>query len=402
METKSESLALNRDKTNHSKPFDTHSFSPDGYYQLIQAHVNSQFRNLHAHQEKLALLESFASKVPGVAIQRIAPDGTILSWNDASYDLYGHRPDSVLGKRFSDLLLETSSSEEFNNALQKTWQSGQTSALSCWLLQSVTGENRWVHGGFLTHTTVGLPKDIFTIQIDATAHHQAEVLLIQYKDDLALRVKERTEALHITNQKLQQEVEMRETAEKALRKSKENLEQVVQQRTARLNETMTELAHKHKELVEYKNNLEALNQELLETNKAVTVLARNIEKKKEAYQEKTAGIVMDKIMPVLKYLIQEEKKPSRQADLQVISTLLVEISTMANSSRDIIADLSPSEMKVAEMIKSGFSSDQIAQQLHLSISTIKSHRKNIRKKLNINKRKVNLENFLLQKLPPNS
>lgn len=46
-------------------------------------------------------------------------------------------------------------------------------------------------------------------------------------------------------------------------------------------------------------------------------------------------------------------------------------------------DLSSRELEVLELIANGFTTKQIADQLHLSIHTINSHRKNILKKLSI-------------------
>ena len=60
-----------------------------------------------------------------------------------------------------------------------------------------------------------------------------------------------------------------------------------------------------------------------------------------------------------------------------------------------IEKLSTSEMKVASMIKNGFKTREIALQLHVSASTIATHRKNIRKKLGIRNKETLLENYLL-------
>ena len=56
--------------------------------------------------------------------------------------------------------------------------------------------------------------------------------------------------------------------------------------------------------------------------------------------------------------------------------------------------LSAREIQVTNMIKSGFSSKQIAESLALSFQTIESYRKNIRKKLGITTQGVNLSSFL--------
>jgi DNA-binding NarL/FixJ family response regulator len=61
---------------------------------------------------------------------------------------------------------------------------------------------------------------------------------------------------------------------------------------------------------------------------------------------------------------------------------------------DIGVCLSPAEIKVAVLVKIGKSSKQIADILNLSVETVNSHRKSIRKKLNITSSGDILETYL--------
>lgn len=56
--------------------------------------------------------------------------------------------------------------------------------------------------------------------------------------------------------------------------------------------------------------------------------------------------------------------------------------------------LSATELKVALFIKEGLSSNEIARQLTISVATVKTHRKNIRRKLKIQNSKINLSSYL--------
>jgi len=57
--------------------------------------------------------------------------------------------------------------------------------------------------------------------------------------------------------------------------------------------------------------------------------------------------------------------------------------------------LTQSEIQIATMIKQGFTNKEISQTLNCSKRTIDTHRENIRKKLDLSNKKVNLKTFLL-------
>ncbi|MBW2739323.1 MAG: helix-turn-helix transcriptional regulator [Deltaproteobacteria bacterium] len=57
--------------------------------------------------------------------------------------------------------------------------------------------------------------------------------------------------------------------------------------------------------------------------------------------------------------------------------------------------LTPAEIQVIDFIKHGKTTKEIAQFLNLAISTIDFHRSNIRKKLGIKNKKINLRTQLL-------
>ena len=183
-------------------------------------------------------------------------------------------------------------------------------------------------------------------------------------------------------------------AELALLETHKDLDRRVKERTAKLDDALKSIKRSEKELIRSKSALEILNQELLETNQAVSVLAKNIDRKKEALEKKNYEICSSKIIPVLKKLQKDVYCKKREADLELILNYLNGIIHETPLIHNISFNLTEQEMRVAILIKNGLTSQKIADMLFISLHTVKTHRKNIRKKLKINNKDINLVSYL--------
>ncbi|MDH3838874.1 MAG: PAS domain S-box protein [Desulfobacteraceae bacterium] len=187
-------------------------------------------------------------------------------------------------------------------------------------------------------------------------------------------------------------------AEKALIKARDELEIRVKERTVELNNALKTVKRSEKKLSQRKLSLEKVNKELLETNQAVSVLARNIDKKKEELEKKYFRLCNSKLIPILKGLQKDVYCQKREADLELIINYLNEITCDSPLHHDIDTHLTDQEMRVAMMIKNGMTSQQIGDLLCISLHTVKTHRKNIRKKLKIDNTDINLVSYLKSKM----
>ncbi|MCJ7542133.1 MAG: PAS domain S-box protein [Desulfobacterales bacterium] len=191
-------------------------------------------------------------------------------------------------------------------------------------------------------------------------------------------------------------------SEKALMEIQNELEHRVEERTIELETALKEIALSEKELNQRKSALEEVNRQLLETNQAMSVLARNIDREKEGLEQRIYQITSSKIMPIVKELQADERCSRRQADLEVLATHLNNMTAGSSLYDEIDTSLTDQELRVAVMIKNGLTSHQIGDLLCISLHTVKTHRKNIRKKLKINSTAVNLVSYLKSKMGSDS
>jgi len=186
--------------------------------------------------------------------------------------------------------------------------------------------------------------------------------------------------------------------EEKLQKAHSELEERVKQRTAELNDALKIIKRSENELRQRKSALERLNKELLDTNQALSVLARNIDKEKDNMEKRISQEITAKIMPIIKGLQKDVYCRKRLADLEVLTHYLKSIVPDLTLDSPLYSFLTEQEMRVAVMIKDGLTSQKIADMLNISLHTVKSHRKNLRKKLNIQKSDIDLCTYLRSKI----
>ena len=257
-------------------------------------------------------------------------DGTVLTVNTTAAERYGKDPEELIGKNIYSLMpaetveLRKRKAEEVIQTKQPVHYTEENAGkyFDCNLFPILDNEGN-------VHSFTVFVKDI-------TDRHQYEQALQNVREELELRVRERT----------------RELEEKA-----KNLEEV---------------------------------------NTALKVLLKRLDEDKQVLEEKVMLNMQQLIEPYLEKLKKSRLTDRQKSLLEILASNLSDIvSPFARNVSDSFIKLTPTELQVANLIRQGQTTKEIAGLLNLSPKTIEFHRENIRTKIGIKNKKINLRTYLL-------
>jgi PAS domain S-box-containing protein len=171
------------------------------------------------------------------------------------------------------------------------------------------------------------------------------------------------------------DVTERRRAAAELQAAHDELEQRVQERTAQLQ-------------IKTKN--------LEEVNTALNVLLKKREEDKTQLEEKVLLNVKELVLPFLEKLKNCGLNSTQKTYQEIITANINDIvSPFVRTVSTKFLNLTPAEIQIANLVKQGLTTKEMARLLNLSARTIESHRDNIRNKLGIKNKKANLRSHLL-------
>jgi len=170
------------------------------------------------------------------------------------------------------------------------------------------------------------------------------------------------------------DITQRKQAEERLNKYHNHLEELVVSRTSELKQKTV--------------NLE-------ETNIALKVLLEQRKADKKEIEKNMLNKIEKLVFPYLDKLKEKKRDHEEYVYITIIESNLKE--TTSHISPDLFGQfskLTKTEIQIADMIRMGKATKEIAELLKLSPTTIATHRQNIRKKLALTNKKMNLRTAL--------
>ncbi len=135
---------------------------------------------------------------------------------------------------------------------------------------------------------------------------------------------------------------------------------------------------------------------LEEVNSALKVLLKQRDRDKEELEEKILYNVKKLVLPYVERLKERRLDEEQKTYLAILETNLNNIiSPFVQKMVYVHASFTASEILVANFIREGKTIKEIARISGVSENAINRHRQNIRNKLGLNRRKVNLKAYLM-------
>ena len=289
-------------------------------------------------------------------------DGRATYVNPAFEQTFGFSGKEVFGKRID--FVPEESWPETKDAIENML-SGQK--IHLFETRRLTRDGRVLDvqiSSTLYHNQSGNPVGNIVILRDVSDRKSAEKVLKEYQDHLEELVEARTAELAATNEQLEQEIEERRRAEAALRKREVELE--------------------------------AQSHHLAEVNTALKILLKQREDDKKELGENVLSNVKELISPYVERLNKSRLNTHQKTLVNIMESNLENIiSPFISKLSSKFFNFTPMEIKVANLVKEGKTNKEIAELLCLSKNTILFHRHNIRSKLGLKNKKINLCSHLL-------
>lgn len=139
----------------------------------------------------------------------------------------------------------------------------------------------------------------------------------------------------------------------------------IQKTELRYNQIKSDMKRNREDLLAYKSQSERLNEQLVETNNALSVLARNIEMTQKETERAYIRKIRAVIIPIIESLQQDKNLKRYHPELTMLNAHIRDLTTGISSENKILDTLTTTELRIASLIKNGLKTEEIADYLYI-------------------------------------
>src|SRR4030066_463646 len=158
----------------------------------------------------------------------------------------------------------------------------------------------------------------------------------------------------------------------------------------------TERKHAEEVLKKREQELEIKTHNLEEANIALKVLLKRRDEDKTEIEEKVLLNIKELVFPYLEKLKKNKLDEKQKIYVSILESNLNDItSSFSHRLSSKYMNFTPTEIQIANLLRQGKTSKEIAELMNSSPKAVAFHRENIRKKLGLRNKKINLKSYLL-------
>jgi len=163
-----------------------------------------------------------------------------------------------------------------------------------------------------------------------------------------------------------------------------------------VHENISPIIMAQEELQKSEKEVRVKSEQLEEMNVALKVLLEHRDRELKDLEQRMTANIHELVLPYVEKLKKTLQGSREQTLIDIVESHLRDIVTpFLNRLSAIQLLLTAQEVEIAILVRQGKSSQEIADVMRVSVDTISFHRKNLRRKLGLHDRAMNLRTYLL-------
>ena len=139
--------------------------------------------------------------------------------------------------------------------------------------------------------------------------------------------------------------------------------------------------------------LETLHQDLLEAHNAILTFTQKLETLRQEVKEQIMAQVRALLFSFFEPTSNAQGTTPCKNHANILCQFSAQVDFVPSASLYTQTVLTSQELRIIAMIRQGMTNDEIAEQLYIAPTTVKTHRRNIRKKLGLAGAKNRLQTY---------